>query len=148
MKALPLLALLLVSCGSPSPGTPLDPKIQQQVDKANAIAARQGYAPVAAPTVEILPHDTRCEDPASLAEYTDDLYYDQTDSDKDREVGKVLLCYAGRFIPPNKIRTTQEAIDAGYGVWYEMEHKILWERDPIKYEATKYHPPNHPILGE
>jgi hypothetical protein len=151
-----LIALLLTACGDPSPSngsaSPYAAQIREQVEKANRIALKHGYAPIQAPTVEVLPSDPRCPEASFMLNQavTPGTNYDQGPFDKDDRPGFVAICVAGRFTEPNKIQTTAEAIQGGYGVWFEMEHAILFQRDRAKYIATMYHNAEnlHPILGE
>lgn len=156
MRNLLFIALLFSSCGQSNTqdDTTLRTQINAQVQKGNEIAAKHGYAPVSAPVVELMQHDTRCENPAAFTveqEVKPGTNYDNDPNyDYDDRPGHVRICVGGRFIEPNKIQTTQEAIQAGYGVWYEFEHMILFHRDRARYVATMYHTPEtgHPILGE
>jgi hypothetical protein len=152
-----LIALLLTSCGSPSNGiadTALREQINAQVAKANTIAQKHGYQPVPAPIVELMQRDARCQNPAAFMveqEVTANTNYDNDPNyDYDDRLGHIRICAGGRFIEPNRIQVTREAIDAGYGVWYECEHYVLYLRDRDRYYATMYHTPetSHPILGE
>lgn len=151
MKRLLLIALL-ASCGSPSNGTVEDALVRQQVDKANAAGAKYGYKPIPYPVIEIMQRDPRCENFGSFMveqEVTPGTNYDNDPNyDHDERLGHIRICAGGRFIEPNRIQVTREAIEAGYGVYYEAEHMVLFLNDRERYRATMYHTPEtaHPIL--
>lgn len=149
--------LLLNSCGDAKPSVGLSPAdqalVQAQVEKANSIAAKHGYQPIAQPNIEVKPHDPSCISTSFILEqsvpaghpYDNDGLYDL-----DERKGYIRICVGGRFVEPNTIQVTLESIRNGNGVWFETEHAILFQRDRQRYYATMYHTPEtpHPILGE
>lgn len=151
-----LICLLLTACGDAPPqagptftGLPLSDadkaEVIRQILETNTYI--NNPKPPGYYIVEVRPTNAVCDDPHAMAEYVNDLFYDQTHSDKDREVGKVLLCYSGRFYPPNKIIITREAL-VDRIARFESEHLALYHSDRQRYEDTKYHTAEnrHPIL--
>jgi hypothetical protein len=130
---------------------PQKTEVIRQIEETNKISLNYGVVdpkPASYYVVEIRPaRPDICETPESMAEYTTDLFYDQTDYDKDPVVGKVLLCFSGRFVAPNKIIITKESIKNQLAR-FESEHLVLYHGNRSLYEATKYHDSSniHPIL--
>ena len=73
--------------------------------------------------------------------------WDQTDYDKDRKPGKVLLCAAGMTLSPWSMLIVDDAATVETIVRYEGEHLILIHNDQDRWEATiGIHA--HPILPD
>lgn len=166
------LALISYACSDPVPpsgdfqGAQNMPdedavSVRQQIDKANRIAfTRFGLQPVnmSQVRVEIKPTDPRCTDRTAYIvsqNVPPGTSYDQDPNyDRDPTPGHVEICVGGRYIDPEhgqeRIITTLEAVRTGVGVWYEMEHLILYHRDRARYIQTMNHTPfsGHPILGD
>lgn len=126
-------------------------EVSRQIFETNSIAPQYGVANPKPPSfyiVEVQPTRPEiCDDPHAMAKATSDLFYDQTESDKNPLVGHVLLCFSGRFVAPNKIIITREAL-VDRIVRFESEHLVLYHGNRQLFEETKYHPADkpHPIL--
>lgn len=169
------ICLLLASCGGGNgSSTPVDftvinatlspadaTLVRSQIAKLNQIAQTRHSLdplPLGSIRIEIMQHDARCEDPGSFIVeqdvYPGTNYDNDPNYDFDDRLGYVRVCAGGRYIDPSsgneRIQTTLEGIRRGNGVWFELEHMILFHRDHDRYLLTMYHTPEtaHPILGE
>lgn len=130
-------------------GSPALYEIDRQLDALFTKAVINGYSGFSRHSsyvIEILPADSRCTAPAFVVNAPN---YDGTDYDIDPRPGFGVICAAGRFIPETgRIQVTETGILTTDIVRYEGEHKLLFEVDRSRYEATKTHSSGtgHPIF--
>ena len=126
---------------------------------AERVYGYTGFQRHAAYEIFIFPRSNKCINPAFLVDGVGSPY-DQSEWDKNPEVGKVELCVAGMTIRGGRpgegtvgrpgMVITDDIGSMVNVVRYEAEHNILMEVDVLKYLETRYHGEGtgHPILPD
>lgn len=131
------------------------PLIDQGIDDLFRIAAAppNNYAiPISHPDFKVwlFPRSNKCINPAFLVDATGSPY-EGSEWDKNPDPNKCEICAAGMTIfhtnGPGMLVVDDPGIMRTI-VRYESEHGLLFYVDRVRFSATMYHPPPHPILGE